>query len=790
MSNMNIRYISLMGTTALLALSVPAIAQQAVAQAPAEAQDAISHSTVDEIVVTARRKSENLQRTPVAVTAISSAKLEQAQIRDVGDIQRLAPSLSIAQGGGSPVTSFAFVAIRGQSNLNGTTASDPAVGIYLDGVYVARPAGSLFDLVDMERVEVLRGPQGTLFGRATTGGALNFITKKPTGEFEGSVEANIGNFGLREITGIVNIPLKDDQLALRIAYKHKEFDGYGRQLSLNYSLYDTKSNYVRAELRIAPTDAIWNVELSGDYDKSHGNGPANHLIAYNSAFYNLFGLGSTLNAALMQNTGFYNTRGQQFTTTDPAFYPNTYLKNYGFSATVNVDLGKVNLKSITGYRSLRTGGWVDLDGSDADILNTLTIFSSKGFSQELQISGSAGRLSYIGGLYYFRETGNELAVAHAFGFLGLPYLRNDGDVASTSKATYGQMYYDLTDRLKLSAGLRWTWDKRSVNLHNLSSVSPPVCGVASVVPAPGCSLPESVNFNYPAYTVGIDFRANDHVFAYLKSSAAKMAGGFNLRLGSIPAFRPEGVKDVEIGVKADWLDRRLRTNLAVFHSWQTDVQRTVGGLLNNQPQSFVQNAGKAQITGVEFEGVAVPWGGMELTGSASYLHGRYDKGTYTEIQTIAGVPGCNGGQAVGTYNCVADQSSLTLPQTPVWTYNIGATQTVALGFGKLLLHADYAHIGSMAFNGGKIPAAAQPAATQALYATQTALNFSRGYGLVGAKITFQLQNPKLEFSVWGRNLAQKHYATREFSDLYSGLGIALQYNGVPRTFGVSAKASF
>jgi iron complex outermembrane receptor protein len=766
------------------------------------AQAAPSSGTqLEEVVVTARRQEERLQTTPVAVTAVSGAAMERAQIKDVSDVQRAAPNLSISTG--TPAaTGFAFISLRGQANLNGTTASDSSVGIYLDGVYVARPAGALFDLVDMQQVEVLRGPQGTLFGRNTVGGALNLITNKPTGDFGGSIQATYGNFDDKEVTGVVNLPLVGDQLAVRLVYQHKERDGYTHNLVDNSRLNDVgRDNYLRAQVRVAPAGQVWDLNLSADWNESRDAGQLNSLSGWNPLVFGpggAFGfanLGPALNSALQSNTGFYNGYAQSFSQDDLHYAQHSALKNYGASATLNADLGKVNFKSITGWRKLDTEGGNDLDGTPIDILHAFSRFQSTGWSQEFQLSGHEGAFSWIGGLYYFQETGREVADAKAFGFLGVPYSKNDGDVKSTSKGAYLQGYYDITERLRASAGIRYTWDSRSVDLHNLAfldptGAAPSICGVASVVPPPGCSQPESAKFDYPAYTASLDYKLTDDIFVYAKTSGAKMSGGFNLRLGSIPAFAPEGVKDVEGGIKADWFDHRLRTNIAVFHSWQSNVQRGIGAVVDGRATAFVRNAGDAHVSGVEFEGLAAPWKGMEINTTVGYLDGAYKKGAFNDLQVISGIPGCAGGQPIGTYSCTVDRSGEPLPQTPRWTYSIGASQTVPLDFGKLVLHADYSFFDSVHYNALNTPAAAQPAAVQAAYATQNALDRAAGYGLLNGKITLVLDKPGLELSVWGRNLTDKKYITRTFADLYTSLGVAVQYDGAPRTYGVTLKYKF
>ncbi len=788
------------GAMTAIALVLPAIAM-------AQQADGQKADQVEEIVVTARRTSEALQTTPVAVTALSSSGLERAQVNDVPAIQRAAPNLTIASG--TPAASgFAIISMRGQANLNAGNASDPAVGIYVDGAYIARPAGALFDLVDMQQVEVLRGPQGTLFGRNTIGGALNMTTAQPNDKLTLMAQATVGNYNNREFTGVANVPLGDD-FAIRIAYKYRDRDGYGitkvynSPVDLLTTVPTTTSandkrddHFVRFQARYAPAGSSFEATFSADYNKSHDSGQLTALTGVNPLVFDS-PAAPTLAEDLM--AAFGHSRANWFTgyatsdtNTNSKYHPLDSVEGYGFNLRINADIGDMKFKSITAWRRLDSIGYVDLDGTPLSVLEPWNRYYSTGLSQELQLSGESGDFSWIGGLFYFDEKGKEQSEAIAFGFIGAPWFANFGDIKNTSYAAYLQGYYKITDKLRFAAGFRYTYDKRKVIIHNVNPLYPtPVCSLdpAALDDGVSCSQTEKANFDYPAWTVGLDYQLTSDIFVFAKTSSAFMAGGFNLRQGSLPAFKPEGVKDVELGVKADWLDKRLRTNVSIFHSWQSDVQRNISTVIGTTSTQFIRNAGDAEVSGLEVETTAIPWSGMEVTANLGLLDAKYKKGSFIDVQTIGGIPGCFGGEAVGTYNCTVDRSGETLPQVPKISYSFGATQSFPLSFGKLSLHADYAYIGAQSF-ADNTAAAQQPQAVKDAYAIMNALTRIDGYGLLNARGTLTIDQPNIELSIWGRNILGKKYYTRSFSDLYTSLGVAVSFIGEPAVYGVTATVRF
>lgn len=815
-------------STGMAGIWLCALSQMAMAQAPDQANAAAdaeaNASLIGEIVVTARRFEESLQTTPVAVTALGGEALDRAQVTDITDLQRTVPSLAVSSGSAS-TSGFTFVAIRGQGNLTPVIANDPAVGTYIDGVYISRPSQGVFDLQDLQRVEVLRGPQGTLFGRNTTGGAINIITKDPSSEFEGEAWAGLGNYQMRNAGATVNVPLTD-QLAGRITYNYRSRDGYGKNPLLPRDPWDIESHFVRGKVKFTG-DAL-TVVISGDYNKITDNGQLVTTGAVNAGFA-LFQPPSPLSAFLPLLNSSLHRRDAWHTTyaggvsISPAiaafvaglpadkqkFYSRTEpydtLEAFGLSGTASLDLGAFTLKSISAFRYMKARGLVDTDGSPAPILLSPGGSKSETYSQEVQLSGKViDDLSFIVGGYYGIEKGNEFSMTQLFGGL----LRfSFADAKNTSKGLFGQLYYDITPSFRAVAGYRYTWDGRETVLRNRQIAGAPAnqpvagtpTGINCTVPAPdspptaeNCAQTQKRDFSYPAWMAGLDWQASDDLFLYAKASAAVKAGGWNIRAGSLPSFEPEKVNDVEFGIKTDLLDRRLRANIAVFHLWKKGNQATVSSVLPGIGLTqYIQNNGDVRIWGAEFELVARPWEGMELNGNLSLMDGKYKKGSFSETQQVGStvaLPGCTTGSPTVQF-CTADLSGLPIIQLPKTQFSVGATQTVPFGDGAFSFHADYSYVGSQYYNAVKA-ANQQPQAIKDLYALETRLGRNRGYGLLNGIIAYEFEQPSIRLSVFAKNIANNKYLRRVYSDLYRQLGFVSHYPGEPRTWGIELKYKF
>ncbi len=778
----------------------------------AQAQDSEAESrttrTLDMVVVTARKSEENLQTTPVAVTALSADAILDAQVADVSDLQRTAPGLVIAQGGAS-TSGFAFVSIRGQGNLQPILANDPAVGTYIDGVYVARPSVGLTDLQDIQRIEVLRGPQGTLFGRNTTGGAINIISNDPVlGEFSGQVKGELGSDNYKAASATINVPLTE-RLAWRTNYSFRKRDGFGNSQVTGRDVLDVNTNFIRSKLKYEGDS--WSLVLSGDYNKMEDEGSGIQLAAVNTALVPApFQPG--LLASLHTKDNWWDTYAlgtTQATGTEDlpadiqAMYgvaPYNNLEVYGTSAKLDIELGDWAFQSTTSWRHSENEGLTDTDSSPVPLLATFAGSNSEYFSQEFQVSGNlTDRLSVISGGYYGREAGYEYSRSQIFGGL----LRDsNADVVNKTFGVYAQGYYSITDDLRLMGGYRHTWDERDSFLHNAQVLGLPYdapvartpyginCTVDADTPptATDCTKTQLATFDYPAWALGLDWQATPSLFVYAKTSSASKAGGWNLRAGGLPAFAPEKVKDVEFGFKADTLQQRLRFNAALFHTWKSQNQAIVNDFVPGiGVTQYIQNNGDVRIWGLETELVFLPWEGMEVTGNLSVMDGEYKSGSFQEIQVIAG-SGCTNSDNV-VDGCVVDLSDTPLIQFPKSQFNLSAKQVFELAGGELSVLGSWSYVDEQHYSAVK-PADEQPDAVKMQYAEENALGLVDSYNLFNARVAFRPQDRNFEVAAFIRNIGNEKYLTRRFPDVYRQLGIATEFAGEARHWGVSLSYDF
>jgi iron complex outermembrane recepter protein len=775
------------------------------AYAQAAQESAEESSGFDVIVVTARKTEEDLQKTPLSVTALTAEAIETQQITIVQDIQRVAPGL-LSRGAGTGPSAIVTFAIRGNAQNSPNSVTDSAVGIYVDGVYLGRPISSNVGILDVANIQVLRGTQGTLFGRNTTGGAVQFTTVQPNGDFSGYVKATIGNYKNRLIEAATTLPLSGEELSLRVAGRYTERGGYGRNLIRNRPIGDLESDVsTRGTLRWAPDNLPIKLTLAADYVKSNDNGTLNALVAVKPTgpLATLFP-GQFSTNFIRTRSNYYDNFGDSRTGNANIDTPFNRNKAYGFAGTLDVDLGSVNLKSITAYRKSKSANTLDIDGTPAGAIAFNSGYVQDQISEELQLSGDMGKLDWIVGAYYFKESGEErsdsfaLHNVPALGGLSLaPSGRNLTDFDSKSTALFAQLNYKLTDRLRATGGFRYTWDKRGINGHGVNNIR----GVPENVFVPGrgvvvfqpntcrvgpnagttnqalCNDPRSASFDYPAWTFSLDYQASDDVLIYARTGGASLSGGFNTR--PTPAgrasFKPEDVRDVEAGLKGQFLDNKLQTNLAVFYVWRDGAQNIVNGFVNGSITQFAQNSGNIRAYGLELETRARPWKGMELSGSVSRLKANYQNGSFVDI-------GSN-----GTF----DRSGETVAQTPRWTYTFGATQEIEASWGKVIAHLDYAYISSRNF-GQETADLTNPLLTAAQRATRlsdasiaNAFGTLPGYGILNGRLTFALKNPNVDLSLFGRNIFGKRYSQNLFNS-YNQLGFTANNAGDPATYGVTA----
>lgn len=759
----------ILGTAAVAAaLSLqPAHAQEAPGEIRAQ------ENQLGEIVVLARKREERLQDVPIAVTALSGDALTNQSVQSFRDLQEQTPSLSI-----NPVSgdrNSTAISLRGQTQTDVLLTVDPAVGIYLDGVNISKTISTeMSNLVDVDRVEILKGPQGTLFGRNTTGGAVNIFYKQPTDRFEGKLILRTDEYSRAGGALVLNVPLADT-LAMRVVGQYDRRDGYGINRFDGRDVGgDLDGGNLRGALRWAPTEDI-EVVVRGDYNKSDTSTLPWHVVGVRdpSAMLSIIGAqGGTVESILAQSSDYrdinHNARSR------------SRIESWGTSATVSIRLSDtVDFKSITSWRELDRLTSHDLDGTTYNLIHVRQPTHQEVFTQEAQLSGVAvdDRLDWIVGGFYSRETGTDGTRTVNFNATtnvdGLTTNVTDGSVRNSSIAGFAQATFRLTDRFSLTGGLRYTKDTKVLVSRNhvdrpegtFLRCNLPVAIVGAATTAEACVADLKDSYDDLSYMVTADYKPRDGMLVYLRTARGFKAGGFNLRGGADPAtfqpFRPETVTDYEIGLKSDWFDRRLRVNLAGYISKYDDIQRTVivGSTLPPPAPptlTVVRNAAKGTIKGVEAEVTAVPLDGLTLRGAMGYVHARYDS----------------------YINNGVDRSFERFPYQPAWNWSLSSAYEHQTPSGPMRFQIDYAYKGEQD--------GAPNSLTDPLTKSWTTI---KGYGLTNARISKSFDRQGVDVAFFVRNLFNKKYRTT-ILDFSGSLGHVLDSPGDPRIIGAEASLSF
>ncbi|MET0377910.1 MAG: TonB-dependent receptor, partial [Spongiibacteraceae bacterium] len=710
------------------------------------------HISLEEVIVTARKTEENIQVIPVAITSLTADDLLKSSTTNVKDISNSTPSLTVTNATANPTA--ARVSLRGQVQNDTIFTVDPSVGIYLDEVYLGRSPGALLDLYDVQRVEILKGPQGTLYGRNTTGGALKIITTKAevSAPLGGYVRAGFGNYNAKKVEGGVNIPLIEDRLAMRVAGLMNKRDGYSEvsviapgtdNIVKKVDTDNKDTGSARVDFVLSATDKL-EFELNFDYSDIDTNG----ALTYNRRG-DLSGDPIAIAAPgpfpAARNYSNYvrssNSPYKAVSNVDP--YATNLSKGGSLAATYTFD-NDIVAKAVYAHRRMDGAYNFDVDGTNLPIVATTQRFGAEQDSLELQLTGSSfDALDWVTGLYGFREIGYEDSGQTALGSATFP-----GGAASApynangenkSKSAYGQATYHLTDTVSLTGGLRWTMDEKALISHNYTSLAPTypqpgLCNFTAGTPGvdiASCTSDQSHKYKHISWTAGIDWQMTDDVMLYAKSSNGYRAGGQNLRgkkaVELIP-FDEETVTDFELGAKATLWDNRLRSNFAMYRSNYKGIQNTIfvdsgAGVTSTQ----VVNLTDAVINGAELEVTAQVLEELVITATGSYTDTQFD--SLTGADEIQSFP--QGLQSI---------------YTPRWKYSIGGTYTQPLSVGDLSFNVNYAWRDSYYINASKALNQTPEASTEAI-------------GLVNARLQLEFANIETTVGVWGSNLADKGYNT-------------------------------
>lgn len=738
---------------AVLALATPSWGQDA-ATASDEQQAAAANEAVpdaaagedSEIIVTARRRAESLQDVPIAVTAYSGEALERQGAIDITDISDTTPNVTLETSRGTNTTLTAF--IRGVGQQDPVAGFEAGVGLYLDDVYLNRPQAAVLDIYDVERIEVLRGPQGTLYGRNTIGGAIKYVTRRLADDPTLRARANFGTYKQGDIILSASTPIAE---GVRIGASGARLyrGGFGENRNNGLDNYNRDIWAARGTLEIEPSSNFF-LRVSGDYTKDNSNPRNGHRLIP----------GLVTGAPVLDDV--YDTRAGLNT-------PKQEIEAYGGAVRAELKLSdELTLRNILAYRKDKSFAPIDFDSLPSADVDVPAIYRNKQFSNEFQILYEGSKLNGVAGLYYLDANANNIfdVVLATTSPIALPGLTAStfGDVDTKTWAAFADFTYDFTDQFALSLGGRYTHDKRSARVirANLLNGPSPELGGRGVQLGPRTSdFTGEETFKEFTPRASISFKPNEDNTIYLSYSKGFKGGGFDPRGLSTAApdldgngtrdpaeifdyflFEPEKVDSYEFGYKASLFDRRLRLALAGFYADYKDVQvpGSVGAVINNVP-TFVgvtTNAGKASFKGVEAELVATllrdPTSGtrVNFTGTAGYLDAQYD-------EFITNVPG-TGPVDVADYRRIQN--------TPKWT--LSGTLDVATRV-----------------SGGELSASTTLSYRSKTYQFETPSPFldQPGYALLDASLVWTSSDDRYTIGLHGKNLTDKQYITSGYQFL-------------------------
>ena len=751
--------------TSVAAAAICGLATPAYAQGAEGGEGARASSPQDTMTVTARRREENLQDAPLSITAFSGEELDNQSVLDFEDLQYQTPNLSIYRQADS--TTAGRVTIRGMTVGETLITSDPAVGVYIDDVYYGRTQGNLTNILDLERVEVLKGPQGTLHGRNTTGGAIKLISKKPTYEFGGFGNVVVGNYERIDVGVGLNVPIVEDVLAIRGTFQNTHRDGFGHNPFLDQELNDDNTRSFRVSALLEPNDRS-SLIVTYDNTRQRESGFLTKPVAFGPpASFLLFFAG--LDGDDLINTPFYESNSEV------ASFSNLDL--WGIAATAEYDFDNFAVKAVVSKREMERDANFDLDGTVLPILNPRFPTNQEQFTAEIQVSGEAfeDRLSWVGGLYHFDEEGEDGSVTLAL--VGLNPLNPNDDSGSVGKnesnAVFGHMSYGLTDNIEVSGGLRYT-DERKELISSSRNGTPPVCALSldpDAVPdstgdgladfdysfdAAACEARLGEDYSFLSWDASVNYQASDDLMVYARVGRGFRSGGFVLRGRSLTEFTPfkeEMATAYEVGLKADIFDGRIRSNLAGFYTTYSDIQRaSLIGTPEGGVVTTVTNAAEATISGVEAEVTAYPHPDFRIRGTLGYTNAEYDD------YVSGGV----------------DLSDNEFPLSPELTYSFSARYEKAVtSNANVSLQADWAWQSETHFR-----------VINSLLVDQ-----DEGYGILNMRLGVDFPEKGIAVAAFATNILQQEYTVNGL-DFTGSLGHSIVQPGEPRFYGAELKIRF
>lgn len=591
--------------------SVPAVAQTA---KPSDGDGAVAV-----IVVTAQKRKEKLQEVPMSVTAMNQESLEALNIVSVTSLQAAIPNIIVSDAfGANTVVGY----LRGIGTVNAVFSQDPAVGIYVDDVYLSRSLGANSNFFDIERVEVLRGPQGTLYGSNSPAGAIRIVTAKPdlTAGYEFKAEASAGSYNARGLNLSANLPLVADKTAARFVIMSNRRDGYQTSLADGSKADNVDNLSFRLHLLTKLSDR-WDLLLSADNLRSRS------IPRQGVSFY----AGAPGTVDLFDTPGF-NKRDFYSEMPERSRYDN--LDTHGYTANIHGQLGGADFRSITAYRDLTEEINGDVDGTILNRFSAHQKLKNSQVTQEFNLSGERGALNWMVGAFFVHEKNDFLWHVNFLQYLPLSFLAPRGlapgyqlfDQTKNSWALFTQESWKATDRLTLTGGLRWTQETKDFHVVGYNQTTYTDVGIPPGTPIPGFDLKPSKTWSAPQWRAALDYKLTKDALAFASATRGFRSGGYNggarsIAEASAAPFNPEFATTYEIGAKTEWLNRTLRFNPTYFQTNYKDQQLA----FLNTGGAFGTSTADSKISGWEFEILMTPAKGLKLFANLGTLKGEITK---------------------------------------------------------------------------------------------------------------------------------------------------------------------
>ena len=701
---MKIRTILLLGSATSLAIGSSVHAQE-----------------VQEIVVTAQKRSERLQDVPISITAVTADVLRSSSVKTIQDINIAVPGIYVGR-----QTNTAAVFIRGIGTGSAAPGNEGAVATFVDGVYLPSLASTVFALNNIERIEVLKGPQGTLYGRNATGGAINVITRSPSHDPSAQAEIGYGNLdtvegSLYATAGLARTVAMD--VALYVSDMGK---GFGRNISDGRYVNSRDDFAIRSKLLFEPTDRL-AVTLSGDFTRvvsSEGNNFRRTPEAV-----------SLITGAAGWPYGFWDVESN--------FHSLVRNEQYGVSGRVEYDLGGATLTSISAYRNLKTSFGFDVDATPVNFFNAVVEEKNRLATQELQIASTGDQsFDWVAGLYYLEgrvfanQTSSGLALPAFVATVQTPAVQRTRSIAA-----YAQASLEIADRTNLTLGARYTTDRRRLSAVGSLSL---VGGGSIETLAP---LSKSATFSKPTWRIGLDRKLNDDVMVYASYSRGFKSGVFNLLAVTDPVVKPEVVDAYEIGVKSDLFDKRVRLNLAGHFADYSDIQLTSVATGTGAGATVLKNAARSRIYGLDMDFEIAATDRLTFRGGGQILHARYT--SYPDAPCLQVNP--LGGYIQSGASC--DASGNRMVRTPDWMFNAAADYRIPVRAGRIDVNLSYA------YNDGWF------------WEADNRLR-QRPFSLVNGQIKFSSAEDKYSVRGWVRNVFnEKYFYQQSAIDPFGDIGL-------------------